>query len=308
MTTIKLLFSKNYWFYIFSIKKTFNAILGTLGIIWLLVEPTSFFSQDLSNFFKSHWLWLLIIGAVWVIYENWPQTEFTYKLKNRDIRIQLSIGDMFSFKGDFIVPINTSFDTSFQDNLIDKNSTQGQFTIKYFKEPRYLEQDIQNFLAGQQPTQPLPTKRKGNQYRYDIGSVIKLRLENDKYAYLPAISDMNDDGIASTNFDNILVSLGTLWDFIGTKGESSELNIPILGTGKGKVIEPRETIIKAIVHSFIASTSSGHRFCDKLNIVIHPIDFAKHKVNIHELCDFLRLKCEHYEHETKNTGVGQGIG
>lgn len=308
MTRLKILFTVNYWKYIFSIRKTVNAILGTFGIIWLLVEATSFFSNNISQLFKENWEWLLIIGAVWIIYENWPKVDFCYKLKDRDIRIQISIGNLFDYKGHLVIPVNTSFDTSFDNGLIAKSSTQGQFTIRYFKEPRYFDQDIINALRGEVPILQLPDKVKGNKFRYEIGKVLKIELENDKYAYLSASSDMNNNGVSSTTFDNILISLGSLWDFVSTKGESGEISIPVLGTGRGRIIESRETVIKAIVHSFISATSTGKRFCDKLNIVIHPKDFADHQIDINELCDFLKLKCKHYKHDTNTKGIGQGIG
>jgi len=310
MKSISLFFSKNYWKYIFSLKKTLTILLNTLGVIWLLVEPLSFFSQDLADFFKLHWLWLFGIGVIWAIYECWPQTEFCNKIANRDIHIQISIGDLFKYEGDLIIPINTSFDTSFEDGLIAINSTQGQFTKKYFNEPRYLEQDIQVHLNNQAPILELPTKLKGNKFRYEIGKVLKLKLpkEENKFAYISAIADMNDSGVAATNFDNILVSLGSLWEFVMHKGEFGTLNIPVFGTGRGRVMESRETIIKAIIHSFISSISSGRRFCNKLNIVIYPKDFADNKINIKELCDFLRLKCEHYEHDSNSNTIPKGQG
>lgn len=308
ITRFLTIFTKNYWLYIFSFKKTFNAILGTLGIIWLLVEPTSYFSDTLSKFFKDHWLWLLIIGVIWVVYENWPKTEFCYKLNERDIRIQISIGNLFDYKGHLVLPVNTSYDTSFEGDLIAQKSTQGQFTIKYFKEPRYLDQDIITALAGEQPTTQLPQKSKGNKYRYDIGKVIKLKLENDKYAFLSAISDMNDNGVASTTFDNIQTSLGSLWSFVTSNGESGQINIPILGTGRGRLIESREKVIKVIVDSFIsATTETERRFCDKLNIVIHPKDFSEHQINIDELKRYLELRCDFYEYNTRRIGTGQTI-
>jgi hypothetical protein len=307
MKKLKLLGSKNYWRYIFSLKKTVNAVLATLGVIWLLVEATSFFSEGLSAFFKAHWLWLLLIGVVWLVYENWPQTEFCHKLKDRDIRIQISIGDLFNYPGDLIIPINSSLDTSFDDNIISRGSTQGQFTIKYFQESRFLEQDIQIYLAGQPPIESLPNKKKGNKFRYEIGSVIKLKLPEDKFAYLPVSSNMNNEGTASTNFDNILVCLGKLWEFLNHSGELSELNMPIIGTGRGRILETREVIIKTIIHSFISATSSSRKFCNKLNIVIHPKDFSEHEINIKELDDFLRLKSIYYQHDTKTTGTGQAV-
>lgn len=247
-------------------------------------------------------------GIIWIIYENWPKTEFCFKLNNRDIRIQISIGNLFDYKGHLVIPINTSYDTSFENDLIVKTSTQGQFTIKYFKEPRYLDQDITTALAGEQPLTQLPQKNRGNKFRYEIGKVLKLKLENDKYAFLPAISDMNENGVASTTFDNIQLSLGSLWSFVSSYGESGQINIPILGTGRGRLIESREKVIKAIVDSFIsATTETERRFCDKLNIVIHPKDFSEHQIHIDKLIKYLELRCDFYEYDTKRIGTGQTI-
>ncbi len=308
MMRYRIIFSKNYWKYIFSLRKTINAALGTFGVIWLLIEPTSWLSADFSIFIKTHWTWLLIGGVLWVIYENWPNAEFCYKLNDRDIQVQISIGDLFTFPGHIVIPINTSFDTSFESDLIAKNSTQGQFTSKYFNEPRYLDQDIVTALAGEQPQIKLPSKLKGNKFRFEIGKVIKLKLNNDKYAYLSAISDMNNNGVAETNFDNIQTSLGSLWSFISANGESGHINIPIIGTGRGRIIDSREKVIKSIINSFLsATTENERRFCDKLNIVIHPKDFSEHQMNIDELKRFLELKCHFYEYSTTRTGSGQSI-
>jgi hypothetical protein len=285
-----------------------NAILGTFGIIWLLVEATSFFSENISHFFKEHWAWLLIILVIWIVYENWPKTEFSYKLKDRDIHIQLSIGNIFTYPGDLIIPINTSLDTSFEKNLISKDSTQGQFTLKYFGEPRYLDHDILSEIKDKIVLEELPNKKKGNQYKCEIGIVIKMRLSDNKFAYLTTTSNMNDDGIAYTNFDNILVGLGKLWEFVRDKGELSELNIPLIGTGRGRVKETRETIVKAIIHSFISATSSSRKFCNKLNIVIHPKDFTDHAIDINALKDFLCLKTKYYQHDANAPHAGHPIG
>jgi hypothetical protein len=308
ITRFLSIFTKNYWRYIFSFKKTLNAVLGTLGIIWLLVEITSYFSQNLSNFFKAHWFWLLIFGIIWIIYENWPKTEFCYKLNDRDIWVQISIGNLFDYKGHLVIPINTSYDTFLEGDLIASTSTQGQFTIKYFKESRHLDQDITTALAGEEPTSRLPHKNRGNQYRYEIGKVLKLKLENDKYAFLLAISDMNNNGVAETNFDNIQMSLASLWSFVSINGESGQINIPIIGTGRGRLIDSREKVIRAIINSFIsATTETERRFCDKLNIVIYPKDFSTHQIKINELTRYLELKCDFYEYDTRRTGIGQVI-
>jgi len=294
MNAIRLLFSANYWKYIFSFQKVIKEALTAIGTMWLLIEVIAFFSTQAAAYLKSHWQILLIIGLIYVLRENWPKTSFLFKLKDRDISIQLSIGNLFDYGGDLVIPINTSFDTSFENDLISPKSTQGQFTIKFFSEPRFLDQDITSALSTEPAPSPLPAKAMGKKIRYEIGKVLKLKLSRwNKFVYLLASSDMNDEGTSFTTFDNILASLANLWEFIRNKGECDEINIPIIGSGRGRVLESRSTLVKAIVHSFISSTTAATRFCNKLNIVIHPSDFKKYKIDMKELCEFIRLKTIH---------------
>ena len=294
MKGLALLFTANYWIYIFSFQKVIKDALTAIGTMWLLIEVMSFFSKQVEDNLKNH-VWLLIaIGILYVLWENWPKTLYIYRLKEKDISIQLSIGNLFAYDGDLVIPINTSFDTSFENDLISPKSTQGQFTKKYFAESRFLDQDITTALGGEPPIQELPNKTRGKPVRYEIGKVLKLKLTNwNKFAYLVASADMNDDGTSFTTFDNILTSLANVWEFIRNKGECDEINIPIIGSGRGRVLESRATIIKAIVHSFISSTTSATRFCNKLNIVIHPSDFRKYQIDIRDLAEFIRLKTIH---------------
>ncbi len=308
MNTIKFVLSANYWRYAFSLPKTLNAILGTFGIIWMLVEPLSFFSEPSSKFFKSHSTTLLCIGALWVLKTNWPKTRYEYTLKNTDVKVQLMIGDLFECDGDLVIPFNTSLDTSFEDGLIAKNSVQGQFTNRFYAQPNQLDNILRPMVQHLEPVEQLANKRKGNAVRYEMGTTLRVPIKGSRNAYLTAIADMNDGGNASTSYDNILQSLGKLWEMIMTQGDLRQINVPVLGTGTGRLKETREKMIKTIASSFIAATSSGTRFTDKLNIVVSFSDYRRYNIDIDELRDFLRLKCNHYEYDSTGSGIGQGIG
>lgn len=303
---IKLLFSKNYWLYLFSFKTLFKDFFSILGLFWLIIQCINFVSTYWSEILKDCWIFLLFLSILIAIFKSRPKSKYCYKVKNKDLKIQISIGDIFNFSGDYVIPINTSLDTSFEKGLISKESIQGKFTIRCFKEPRFLDMEIQKYLSNYFTPTPRNNKLIGNKYSYKIGTVIKLNLVSNN-AYLLAISDMNDDGVASTNFDNILISLGSLWEYISNKGDINDINIPIIGTGRGRIRENREVIIKTIIHSFISANSTGRRFCNKLNIVIFPKDFFIHEIKINEIRDFLRIKCDHYEYETLYSKKGNEI-
>lgn len=307
MNNFKLLFSKNYWKYIFSIKTFRSSLLSIFGIIWLIVEAVSFFSVEVSNYFKSHWHSLTVIGLLILIYENWPKSNFKFIIKDRDINVHLSIGDIFSYEGDIVVPSNTSFDTSFENDLISKNSIQGQFTLKYFPVNTNLAKIIKDELDGIEYSKILSEKVKGNKFCYEIGNIVKLKLHEGKYAYMLAMADMNNEGVASTTFDNVLSSLASLWNFISTKGEDGIVNIPVLGTGRGRLKEDRTSVIKAIIHSFISASILDNRFCKTINIVINPSDFNEFKIDIKDLCDFTKFLCENHHYTNPNIGSGKSL-
>jgi hypothetical protein len=308
MSRIRLILSLNYWRYAFSLSKTINAILGTFGIIWMLVEPLSFFSETAAQFFKSNVTIMLLGGMLWVLKTNWPKTLHVFVLKNTDVKVQLLIGDLFKCDGDLVIPFNTSLDTSFEDGLISRNSVQGQFTEKYFGQPDQLDEIMRPQVGKLQMVKQLADKHKGNPVRYEMGTILKIPISNSRNAYLTAIADMNEGGNATTNYDNILLSLGKLWEYVMNQGDLHQINMPVLGTGTGRLKETREKMIKTIASSFIAATSSGIRFADTLNIVVSFSDYRKHNIDIDETCDFLRLKCNYYEYDKTVAGVGQGIG
>lgn len=306
-TSLKLVFGSSYWRYVFSFKETAKAALSTLGIFWLLIEPAGFVFPEFSAFIKEHWAYIFVLGVVWVCTANWPRTSYTFRLKGTDISIRLSIGNIFDYSGNIVIPINTSFDTSFENNLISKKSVQGQFTLKYFKEPKYLDTDINKVLETHEPPVEIQSKTIGRKYRYEIGKVVPLSLKEGVYAYLLAIGDMNDTGVASTSFEEILSSLAALWEHIKEKGDVEQINIPVLGTGRGRIMESRETMIKTIAHSFIAATTSTKRFVNVLNIVVQAKDYKEFQLNLREITDFIRLKCAHYEHDMDMRSVGKAI-
>lgn len=307
MRTIGLLFNKSYWKYVFSIKETMNAILGTLGLFWLLIEPVSFVFPNVGLWVRANWVFVFVAGGIWVAIVNRPRTRYVFKLKNTDISIALSIGDMFDEAGNMVVPINTSFDTSFEKNLISKKSVQGQFTIKCFPDPSHLASTIDQLLKLEMPPIPAPTKTMGNKHRYEIGKVLTVSIGGDRYGYLLATGDMNDSGVASSTYENIMTSLGSLWEHLRERGDVEQINMPLLGTGRGRIKESRETIIKTIVHSFISATTATKRFVNCLNLVIFINDYAEAKINLKEITDFIRLKCLYYDYEISVRGLGKEV-
>jgi len=75
--------------------------------------------------------------------------------------------------------------------------------------------------------------------------------------------------------------------------------MPVLGTGYGRLSQPREEIVRETIRSFIAACSE-HTFADKLTIVITPQDVANHHISLDELGSFLRHVCQYASFSENN--------
>src|SRR5208337_635873 len=98
------------------------------------LEIASFFlgNSPIIDKLRDFWFLFLIAGIVIAIFLCKPKLTYGCKLCNRDIHIELVIGDLFKCDGALIIGSNTTFDTKISRELISEKSIQGQFTRKYY--------------------------------------------------------------------------------------------------------------------------------------------------------------------------------
>jgi len=268
------------------LKITISEFLHVFGMLWLFVEATSFFATDeAADSVKGCWWLFLLVGVVIVIFRLIPKKRFSFKLDGKDITMELVSGDIFKQKGPIVVGSNTTFVTS--PDVISERSIQGIFTKKYYTNHQALNAVIKGQLSGD---------------KQEFGTTVTVRA-NKRTGYFCALADVNENGVAQSNIENIRVSLAELWNYLGSNGEKDVLNVPILGSGFSRVSATREELFQEIVKSFIASTSE-HTFCDGLRIVIHPSDIKKNNIDLLELASFLEYSCKYSIVES--TSIGQG--
>jgi len=284
------------------------SILSSFGSLWLIVQVGAFFLGDKSLFIngiKEHWYAFLIIGILIAIVLAKPSLSFERKLINRDISIEIAIGNLFNQKGSLIISSNTTFDTHISKDLISETSTQGQFTkIIYCGNESKLDNEISLELNNIQP-EILLGNRRGKNKKYPIGTTVRLDHQN-RIFYLLAIANINEYGVASSTYDDFRQALACLWYFIGKKGLKGNIAIPVIGSGFTRLPQKRELIIKEIIKSFIAACSEA-TFCDKLTIVITPKDISKHNINIEELKEFILYICKYTEFSNNSDKIGNHV-
>ena len=288
--------------------KLIFSILSSFGSLWLIVEIGTYFLGETSPVIinvKNGWIVFLFVGFFIAIILSKPKFTIDGKLSNRDITIEVAIGDFFKQKGALIISSNTTFDTHISKELISERSIQGQFTKQlYYGDEVQLDKDISYTLQYIQP-EFLPGKRIGKNKKYPIGTTVRLNPKSQT-VYMLAIANINEYGTASASYEDFKQALACLWLFIGSRGLKENLVIPVIGTGFSRLPQPREEIIREIIKSYIAACSES-TFSDKLTIVISPADVEKHRINLGELEAYISHLCKYTVFSNNTEKNGQSI-
>jgi hypothetical protein len=161
-TTLTAYLTPGYWKHGFSLARLAGSLLTALGALWLLTELLVFFelAPNAVTWLKAHW-WLFAVGGVaWAFWENRPRHSVSCALKNRDVRIEVRVEDMFSGNSSLIVGCNTSFDTDMANGIISEKSIQGQFTKRFYSNVAHLDTDIHRDLVRPGVPAPVPHPQK----------------------------------------------------------------------------------------------------------------------------------------------------
>jgi hypothetical protein len=265
-----------------------TAMLSSLGVLYTVLKCADYFNVAKQSAIQPYWWVFLgagVVGATWICR---PKLSSACKLKDRDITIEIAVGDLFAFDGALIVGTNTTFDTQISRELIDGTSVQGQFTTKYYGDHTTLDNELDSKLQGVDHEE-LVGKRKGKANRYPIGTAVKLQTK-DRAGYFLAICDINEHGTASGNFEQLQQALLQLWIFIGSHGAKEQLVMPVLGTKFMRLKPSRQVVTQEIIESFIAACSEK-TFCERLTIVLHEKDVLDNKIDIGALGSYLQHLC-----------------
>ncbi len=226
-----------------------------------------------------------------VIY-NWTALTYSCFIANCDTRITLSVCDIFSQKGALVIPTNTTFDTTMDDEFISIHSVQGQYQEKFFHNAlSRLDNELSQALRDYS-YELVQDGRHTNRKKYPIGSVCKIS-RGSEHDYFLAVVDINKYGKPeNVTLDNITCSLFSFWQQINKIGHLESIRIPIIGTGRaGLKNASRDQIIQKIIFSFVA-TAREMKVTESLTICIHPSDFANKNIHWNEICDYLRCICK----------------
>lgn len=304
-------FTKRYWsFYKASVISWGFAIdvCKWLGGFWLVIEPLSYFSPKFEALVKPLGLYIFGTSVLFTLIQKRPRLKFKYFIKDKDVYVNIVIGDLLkNKKKDIIIPTNVHFVTELSDNLISEKSVQGQFTRMYYDSYNHLDIDIASSLTTANYSEENPLYL-GKDKRYDLGTVARLSIKKDNkrlfWTYLFALAKLNEHGICQSNIGEFQQTLPSLWSYIQTKGELSDLSLPILGSGFCRIDSSREDLFKEILLSFLAATRNS-KFCKSLTFVLYYKDVAEMNIDIDSIKEFTRFQTSNFSRESNRNNTPQ---
>ncbi len=303
MDTLKEYLSGTYWRQMFLSPETLQAFLSALGFFWLLTEIAAFIQESWKADLQSGWKIFFLASVIYTFWNRRPIVAVWDRINGSDVKIEIRIADIFGIKAAYVISTNTSFDTVVSRALISADSLQGNFTRRYYDKVDHLDAEIIESVKDETILSVRKSRVGGKENLYGVGTVAKV-CPRGQTAYLVAIAELNEHGIAQSGFEDVKVSLATLWSYISARGGYDKIAIPVLGTGHGRINVPRDVVVKEIIKSFIAACSE-RKFASKLTVVISPTDYHENGIDIHELEEFVRYSCRYAE---INPNVGRGAG
>lgn len=270
-------------------KAILNDSLVAIGGFASLSAFAQFFPQmkPLEEFLKTNSVLevFLISSALLVLYKNWPQKFFCYRIQGKDINVAMGIGNMFRQKGSFIIPINDEFDVELKGTTMSTQSTLSQVVKRYFDKDCHALQKAINKSLKQSGVYP-------SNGRYKLGTTIRVMKDDARFYFVANSSKTNPGRVEAKGGDDLLLTLSGLWAYLAANGSKETLIIPLLGTMNGKMGAKRETVFKEIVRSFTASCAEKS-YCEELIIAVQSKDVRKWAMDLKDLDEFLKLNTKH---------------
>ncbi len=277
--------TRAYWRYALFSTEAIGKFFGVIGILYLCVDLADAFNIYKKDRHSYYGLIILILLALaYVLSTRRPLSRISYKIPQKDLAIEVVIGDLFKIPGEIIISTSSTFDTDMASGLIAVSSLQGQLATNYFNGQTFeIDRQIEISLANENFI--FNAKRPGKKKEYPIGTVARVSTHSKNF-YLVAMSHMEENRNAQSDLKIIDEALEKLWINLTSKAEVGDIVMPLMGTGRGRVSYPRKKMIERIAQSF-TDACSERAFSNKLIIVVRPEDASKFSLNLFQVRDYL---------------------
>ena len=275
------------------------------GAVAQWCESVSLGGTSLRSLLTNVFLYLGA-GAFIALLRQSSFTRYCMNIVGTDVKIEIALGDIFSNKGEIVIPCNTTF--SGRKEVIRGRSIQTQMTerIRFPKgtENPPAENDLLFEQTAEEALQrPEYQSRRlagqkelaGKQYDvYEFGTMAPVSFPVDgkpRNVILLAVAEMLEPDKPRTDGQRLMKSIDDMWEQIArNRIREQTIVIPVLGTGSAGITDkPQQTVARYILRTF---ADNAHRLgIRKLILSIYPQDYLDDKINMEELRCYADYLC-----------------
>ena len=246
------------------------------------------------------------VGAVIALLRQSSFAHYCMNIVGTDVKIEISMADIFSNKGEIVVPCNTTF--SGREAVIGGRSIQTQMTNRirfpkgeesscesngeYFE--RVVSQSLQRPECQERrlPGQKELAGKLCDIYEYGTMAPVAFPVDGKtRNVILLAVAEMLEPDKPKTDGQHLMKSIDDMWEQIArSRTREQTLVVPILGTGSAGITDkPQQTVARYILRTF---ADNAHRLgIKKLVLSVYPQDYLEDKINLEELRCYADYLC-----------------
>ncbi len=248
----------------------------------------------------------LVTGAVIALLRQGSFAHYCMNIIGTDIKIEIAMADIFSNKGEIVVPCNTTF--SGRREVIGGRSIQSQMTERLRlpkdiadssgRNDEYFESVAEQALKRPECRNRLVGRQKelaGKLYDvYEYGTMASVTMPVDgkpRSIILLAVAEMLEPDKPKTDGQHLMKSIDEMWEQIAvSRTREKTLVVPIMGTGSAGITDkPQQTVARYILRTF-ADNAAGLGI-SKLILSVYPQDYLDDKINLEELRCYADYLC-----------------
>lgn len=195
------------------------------------------------------------------------------------------ISSNYSKRRNIVVSVNRCFDTIVDNDLISEQTQHGKVMKSLYNlglyTPSTLNETIQSYLNEQQIVSSDLTrlnKRKGNTFRYPVGTVAEVSGSENIVYFLLGLSKFDANLKASTTKEEYSIAVQKLIEFCNTRAQGYPVVLPLLGSDMARTGIEKNNILRYLVQAF--RINSNIMSCD-FHIVVWAGD--KDTISINNL-------------------------
>lgn len=247
---------------------------ATYGVIWTVVESTSFFLKLEPKGWCLYASMILASGAV-AVWRAWPKNSIELQVPNSDSSIVIEFGDIFKHEGYIAIPVNEFFDSELGDH-VSPNTLHGMFIRDILGgQSSAFNTLVSNALSGHSYTSE--PRQTGRSNKYPIGTTASVDINSRRFL-LFALAHTNLATLkASANIHDLWDALAGLWEGVRNYSNGHVVAVPLAGGGAAGVGLPPKNILDVIVMSYFYYTKKN-KIAKQVKVIL-PVDL-KDKIDL----------------------------